>query len=145
MEEANKAFLSGLMVYLYDPQPKTISIPLIQGTEFKFRYILSEDAKEVPATPLMFYVDLSGNTELKYLWNPSGPDWNIKTGSFTLSLLGQSMSDFYDQSMKNDGIEVKHITPACIVVVLVGLEQQGDITVVGSKALSNTVRIQVVP
>jgi hypothetical protein len=143
--EADQAFASGVMVYLYDPQPKTISIPQIEGTNFTVRYILPENSKEVPMIPLFSYVDLSGNKEIKMLWNPSAPDFNNKTGYITLSLLGSSMNNFYEQQYEQQGIEIKHVTPAFIEVVLVGLEQQGDITVIGSNEFSNTVRIDVTP
>ena len=95
--------------------------------------------------PLFSYVDLNGDKEIKMLWNPYAPDFNNKTGYITLSLLGEAMNNFYERKYKEQGIEIKHVIPVFIEVVLVRLEQQGDITVIGSNELSNTVSIQIVP
>lgn len=60
----------------------------------------------------------------------------------TIKILPQKLDDHL---VKNQGIGTKPVTPAYIAVVLAELEQQGAITVIGSKVLSNIVRIQIVP
>lgn len=143
MEDADKAFSSGLMAYLYDFQPETTSVTSIDSYAlFSVRYILSKDAKEVPSIFFVQYVDLDGNSEFKRFTFLNDIDWNTKTGSVTFHK--DPMTDAYDQALQNQGIEMNHVTPAYIEVILVGLEQQEDVTTPGS-ALSNVVRIQIVP
>jgi len=83
------------------------------------------------------------------------PDWKTKTGYIFPTLLGKGMEDLLDQLDEEMGRKVQHVTPAYIAVVLIALGRQGDLIVIGQrggdlkvsgpKALSNTVRIQVVP
>ena len=63
VEEANQAFASGLTVYLYDPQPNTVSKADLDTTEFSLRYVLSKDAQPAPNILLLRKVDANGARE----------------------------------------------------------------------------------
>jgi len=143
MEEANQAFSNCLLVYIYDPQPQTISISSIEGyAELGFRYIVSDDAQEVSSIFVVQYVDLEGNRELKR-FTFTDIDWSTRTGSITFHK--DPMGAVIEQALQSEGIGTKNVTPEYIEVSLMGLEQQGDLTVIGSQPLSNTIRFQIVP
>ena len=54
------------MVYLYDPQPKTVSKAEVDLTMYSLRYILSKDAKPGDNEVLTFKVDAEGNQEMNF-------------------------------------------------------------------------------
>lgn len=60
---ADQAFASGLTVYLYDPQPNTVSKADLDTTEFSLRYVLSKDAQPAPNILLLRKVDANGARE----------------------------------------------------------------------------------
>lgn len=143
MQDATQAFASGMLVYLYDPQPQAISIASVEGyAELSFRYIVSADAQEIPSMFVVQYVDLAGNHELKR-FTFTDIDWSTRTGSITFHK--DPMSDAIEQALESGGIAPVHVTPAAIEVSLVGLEQQEGVTVIGSQTLSNIIRFEIVP
>jgi len=83
MAQANEAFSNGFVVYLYDPQPKSIK-SFDQYSELKFSYILSDKATYDGSVSFhTFYVKPDG-TVLFPLGdgnkNFDGFDWYNKTG-----------------------------------------------------------------
>lgn len=96
MEQAEEAFSNGFMIYIYGPQPKTVSASEVYNP-FKASYILSEDATELSGVmTVMRYVDLDGNKEMKTNVNTSGPDMSSKTGYFTFN---RALGAIYDQAI----------------------------------------------
>jgi hypothetical protein len=61
--EAAQAFSNGAMVFFYDPQPATVSLPDLEKTTFSVRYILSNDSMEVTNILLLWKVNAGGIRE----------------------------------------------------------------------------------
>ena len=139
--QAGETFSDGYQVYLYDPQPKAVSAARLNGS-YKVSYILSEDAANLSGVMTVIkYVDLDGNKEIKSGVNSDFP--GIETGSgtgyFTFNrALGAVYDQCIDDAFEKDGMDLNHVEPAYIEVVLVGLTQ-------GGVEISNTLQIQVEP
>ena len=103
---AEQAFASGRMVYLYDPQPNSVSRSNLDATEFSLRYILSKDAREAPNIVFLRKVNAEGAGEyivpaIKRMGlgdqTVSLKDWTSQTGTLTFTPSSNSMIDPSDQ------------------------------------------------
>jgi hypothetical protein len=141
MSQAGDTFSNGKLVYLYQPQPRYVSLSKISAIRFSVNYLLAPNPVAIPAITVLNYVDLKGNKEFKMLWNPPSPDWKQKTGtlSFSLNPANDSLNQIFEQS----GGKIQHVIPAYIEIVLMELVQKDNLNVLGSRALSNTVRIEI--
>jgi formylglycine-generating enzyme required for sulfatase activity len=119
---ADQAFASGMEVYLYDPQPRTVSMENLDATTYSFRYILSRKAM-VPGIPMTTGIGMGnaeGNVEIKVNYELSILDWVNETGKVTINLDPEHMAN-----------------PKYLEFTLLG-QGDGDFLV-----LSNTVRIPI--
>jgi hypothetical protein len=162
MEEAKKAFSSGLMVYLYDPQPKTVSTSRLDATEFSLRYIRSKDARPVANVVYVLRVNSEGATD--YAVSPSGyiVDWTNETGVIRFiarnpmsDMLGQQAYDFnmavfqafIGMTPLYGGMHQKQVdNPVYVDVRLLAPEERDGALLLSASSgqLSNVVRIPVV-
>jgi hypothetical protein len=121
MEQANKAYSSGLVVYLYDPQPKTVSRSNLDATEFSLRYILSKDAKEVPTSVLVrnivFLRKVNADGAGEYIIPATKrtglgdqtvylSDWASQTGTLTFTPSSNTMIATSDQQGSDPNVAV---------------------------------------
>lgn len=145
LARAKEAFASGAVVYLYDPQPKTVSISNLDATEFSLRYILSKDAKAVTTLIYILKVDAEGVNEPVF-GEGNMDDWISETGKITFTIISNPLQDVYDQAFKNEGITIQHVNdPVYLDILLLSPEEQdgGLLVSDSSKKLSNIVRIPV--
>lgn len=143
---ANQAFANGLMVYLFDPQPQTVTKSDLGATLFSLRYILSKNAKPVNDIILVYNVNNAGDEEFASVFRQTSiEDWTSETGEITFEMQGQGMSEMMDQIFAQQGIVKKHVDPDFLGIVLVAADsQEGQLLVTSnSNQLSNPVKIPV--
>lgn len=145
LTRAKEAFASGAVVYLYDPQPATVSKSDLDATEFSLRYILSKDAKAVTTLVYILKVDAEGVNEPVF-GDGNMDDWISETGKITFKIMSNPLQDVYDQVFKDEGITIQHVNdPVYLDILLLSPEEQDESLLVSdsSKQLSNIVRIPV--
>jgi hypothetical protein len=102
---AEQVFASDHMVYLYDPQPGSISRSNLDATEFSLRYILSKDARGAPN--FLFLRKTNAKGSIEYIIpakkrmvgdeTVSLADWSSETGTLTFTPSSNSMIDTSDK------------------------------------------------
>jgi hypothetical protein len=142
---ANQSFANGAMVYLYDPQPTTVSRSDLKNTWFSLRYILSDDAKSVSNIIGIYKVDADDAQEFGLMWDGTTIiDWTRETGEITFRLMPESLNDMIDQAYTDSsGNVLQHLNPVYLGIVLLTIDEKDE----NGKArqLSNGVRIDVTP
>jgi len=171
--EADQAFASGAMVYLYDPQPATVSKSNLDSTKFSLRYILSKDARDVTNILLLWKVNAQGTKEFiipetndLLVQTVNLRDWISSMGTITFTTSSR-MADTSDQQGVDPNVAVfttwiitwdsvtplyghpnQHVEdPVYIDVLLLSPEERDGALLLSdaSKQLSNIVRIPVSP
>ena len=162
--QADRYFESGAMVYLYDPQPLSVSLSALNNTQFSLRYILSKNAMTVPNVIFIWKVNSIGDKEYIISDVSSIEDWENKTGLlyFTNNNLYRDM--YRDQYTYDPNLAVLQafigMTPLyggvnefyvdepiyLDVFLMSPVEQEGSFFLSdASIPLSNSVRIEVTP
>jgi hypothetical protein len=103
-EERGKAegyFASGASVYLYDPQPPSTELSVLESTLFSARYILAKDSESIPNVVFIWKVNPAGDKE--YVVSDRGyiEDWGNETGQITFSVFN-ILRDTNRQNMAYD-------------------------------------------
>jgi hypothetical protein len=111
--EANQAFARGVLVYLYDPQPKTVSRSDLEATEFSLHYILSKDAKAVTNALIILRVNAEGASEPIVPARGYLEDWTSETGVLTFNTF----------SFARDMIRQQHVDDpnAMVIATFIGM------------------------
>ncbi len=147
---AEQAFEQGVLVYLYDPQPNTVSVSNLSATEFSIRYILSKNAEaemlqdnkaDFPAIIYIRETDAEGGED-NVIAGGNNMDWKRETGQITFTGSTITIWTSYVSNNPNMG------DPVSLAVVLFSpvLDNSGAFTIdATSRQLSNVVKIPVGP
>lgn len=162
--QADRYFSSGAEVFIYDPQPTSVSLMALPSTEFTLHYILSNNAESVSNVVLIWRVNSAGTKEYSISDRSFIEDWETKTGTLTFSTFNM-YRDIYRQQYSFDpnqgvlqawvgmtplygGLNEFYVDdPIYLDVFLVTPEKQGETLILSeeSNPLSNSVRIEVTP
>lgn len=140
MSDASKAFSKGLKFYIYDPQPKRVTMSNIDQTVFGFSYVSSPGAKDTQAVPILLYVDANGNQEFRSTFFQRDLDVTAQNGEVAF-IIPRGLNDIIDQSLADQGQAEQHVNPVTIALLIVGIEKKGDLNVLGNASLSNVLEI----
>ena len=164
LARAEAIFKSGGAVYLYDPQPASVSLEDLNSTEFSFRYILPDNPQPVPNVVFIWKVGALGNKE--YVIASSGyiQDWTRESGLQTFNIFSLTR-DMYQQQYEYDpnqavlqavvgmtfvygGLNEYYVDdPIYLEVFLIEPEDQEGNYLLSDSAISisNSLRIEITP
>jgi hypothetical protein len=129
---AEAAFAEGYQVYIYDPWPTSVSKAAIQNTGYEFSYIAAAGFTDFSGIwTVVSYVDADGNSEIKTGVDSQNGETDAAThsGFFTFNLFMTAIYEqMTDQSLMDEGIEIQHVEPAYITVVLLNLNNGAQVS-----------------